>query len=154
MIVVIQKVSSASVEVTGFPTAAISNGYCILLGIREDDSETDIDYLVQKILKAQLFEDQKGRFASTIIENKGEILIIPQFTLYGDVIHKSSPSFTHAMKPESAEKLFHKFCATMEASGLKIATGVFRAYMKLNIVNEGPVTFILSSDHKKNNAAN
>ena len=147
MLAVIQKVSSASVEVDSKITGKIQTGYCILLGIRETDSVKDIDYLAGKISKAKLFESSGKRFKISLNEEGGSVLIIPQYTLYGDIKYKNSPSFTHAMAPDQASVLFDKFCTRMEDIGIHVEKGMFREYMKVCIVNEGPVTFIIDSDH-------
>lgn len=147
MLAVIQKVSSASVEVGSKISGKIDAGYCILLGIKDTDTNADVDYLVEKILKIRIFEEGDKRFKKNIVEAGGSILVIPQYTLYGDIKSKNSPSFTHAMAPDQAYVLFNEFCIRMEGKGITLKKGMFREYMKMNIVNEGPVTFLLNSDH-------
>jgi len=96
-----------------------------------------------------LFPDENGRFKKSLKEMSGEALIIPQYTLYGDLKSKNSPSFTYAMSPDKAYVLFQKFCIKMKEKGIAVKEGKFREFMKVNLVNEGPVTFILDSDHAK-----
>jgi len=147
MLALLQKVSSASVEVNNVVVGSIGVGICVLLGIRENDSEVDIEFVTNRIANAHIFQKDEKRFAIGALSVLAQVIIIPQYTLYGDITHKNSPSFTNAMKPEQAEMLFLKFCDRMEVLGLKVAKGVFREYMKVNIVNEGPVTFTICSDH-------
>ena len=154
MLAVIQKVSSASVEVESKIVGQISTGYCILLGINKADTDKDIDYLVEKISRIKLFENGDKRFKDNLITAGASVLIVPQYTLYGNLKSKNSPSFTEAMAPDEANVLFDKFCTKMGEKGIHVEKGAFREFMKVNIVNEGPVTFILDSDHLKVNQKN
>jgi D-tyrosyl-tRNA(Tyr) deacylase len=146
MKIVIQKVSSAFVEVSGRPKQSIGKGYCILVGFKAGDSENDVDILIEKIRYAKLFPLGEVRFAHSIIEEDAEILLIPQYTLYGDIYTKHKPSFTYAMKPGYALLLFELFCTKIKAKGIKLKVGSFGEFMRVTIVNEGPVTFIVESN--------
>jgi len=149
MLALIQKVSKASVEIESKVVSSIGEGYCIFLGIKETDDTQDIDYIIKKILRAKLFPDNKGRFKVNITDKKGQLLIVPQYTLYGDIKLKNSPSFTKAMRPLEASVLFNMFCNRIEDSIENPKFGKFGEFMKVKVINEGPVTFIISSDHLK-----
>jgi len=142
---VIQRVSRASVEVDGARTGEIGHGLLILLGVGKNDSETDSDYLADKICGLRIFEDTDGKMNRNVVEAGGAILVVSQFTLYGDVRKGRRPSFDDAAPPEQARALYESFVAKVRARGIQIATGVFQAKMRVELVNEGPVTILCDS---------
>ncbi|MGN1363653.1 MAG: D-aminoacyl-tRNA deacylase [Methanobrevibacter sp.] len=145
MRLVVQRVSNASVKVDNKITGKIDNGLMVLVGIGENDTEKELDYMVRKLLRLRVFEDEKDKMNVSIQDVNGELLLVPQFTLYGDVSHNNRPNFSKAMDPENADKLFNKF---VEKCGehIHVETGVFGAYMNVELVNEGPVTIIIDKD--------
>ena len=148
MIAVLQRVTRSWVEVGGKTVGSISEGLNILLGIEKGDTEEDIKKLVSKILKLRIFKNpEKGKdFDLSVMDIKGEILVVSQFTLLADCRKGRRPSFDRAEKPERAKELYEKFVEEIEKeSGLKVETGIFGADMKVFIENDGPVTIILNS---------
>ncbi len=142
---VLQRVKEASVEVEHEVAGSINQGLVLLLGARNGDQEQDVKYLVDKCLNLRIFEDDKGKMNLSALEVQAEILVISQFTLYGDTRKGRRPSFTDALNPEQAEKLYLKFIEMVKEQGLKVESGVFGAKMLVKIFNWGPVTFILNS---------
>lgn len=142
---VIQRVQHASVAVEGNVCGKISQGLMILLGISKDDKESDMKYIADKSLALRIFEDESGKMNKSVCDIGGELLIISQFTLYGDCRKGRRPSFDAAMNPKEAEKMYEKFVEYMRKSGLKTETGIFGADMKVELLNDGPVTLILDS---------
>ena len=145
MRIVIQRVSQAKVTVEGKEVGAIGPGLCLFLGVAKGDTEEDSTYLVQKSVELRIFEDDGGKFNRTLLDMGGEILVVSQFTLYGDCTKGRRPSFSHAASPEEAEGLYQKFVQKLRDRGLKVATGQFQAKMEVSLVNSGPVTFIIDS---------
>ncbi len=145
MRIVIQRVSQAKVTVQGKEVGAIGPGLCLFLGVAKGDTEEDSTYLVQKSVELRIFEDDEGKFNRTLLDVGGEILVVSQFTLYGDCTKGRRPSFSHAASPEEAERLYHQFVQKLREKGLKVATGEFQAKMEVSLVNSGPVTFIVDS---------
>ena len=143
--VVLQRVSQAAVSVEGKIVGDIGRGLVVLLGVEQGDSEKDVHYLVEKILHLRIFEDDLGKMNLSVLDVRGELLIVSQFTLLGDCRKGRRPSFTRAAEPERAHHLYQLFVEELKKSPLKIATGVFQARMLVQIFNEGPVTFILDS---------
>ncbi len=141
----LQRVSSAAVTVEGREVGRIGPGLCVLVGVAAGDSEKDIDYLVSKLVGLRIFADEAGKFNLSLLDVKGEMLLVSQFTLLADTRHGRRPGFTDAAPPEIAEKLFNLFVEKARATGLKVATGRFQAYMQVEIVNDGPVTIMLDS---------
>lgn len=141
----VQRVSSASVIISGETAGSIGNGLCILAGIAIGDSEDDIDYLVNKIVNLRIFADESGKFNLSVKDIQGELLLVSQFTLMADTRKGRRPSFTLAAPPQEAERLFESLVTKCRASGLKTETGRFQAMMQVNIVNEGPVTIMMDS---------
>jgi D-tyrosyl-tRNA(Tyr) deacylase len=115
------------------------------VGVAAGDSEKDIDYLVAKIVELRIFADDAGKFNLSLLDVKGELLLVSQFTLLADARHGRRPGFTDAAPPEQAERLFNLFVEKAKATGLKVATGRFQAYMQVEIHNDGPVTIMLDS---------
>ncbi len=142
---VIQRVKSAEVYIDGNVKGRIGNGLLVFLGIGKGDRDEDLDYLVSKIPDLRIFEDDSGKFNHSLIEKKGEILVVSQFTLYGDCRKGRRPSFTDAEEPETAKKLYEKFIDKLKARGLNVETGEFQAKMEVHLINDGPVTILLDS---------
>lgn len=130
----------------------ISRGLVVFLGINREDTMADLEYLAEKIINLRIFADDTGKMNLDIQETKGEILLVSQFTLYGDCRKGRRPSFTKAALPEKAEQLYLDFCNYLKGKGLRVATGRFGAMMRVEITNDGPVTFILDSLVPKTNA--
>jgi D-tyrosyl-tRNA(Tyr) deacylase len=145
MRVVVQRVSLASVEVDGKTTGRIGPGYVVLLGVARGDSDEDAAWLAAKLLALRVFEDDEGKMNRSVVDVQGGILVVSQFTLLGDCRTGRRPSFTEAAEPAEAERLYEHFTRLVAASGLQVATGIFRAMMKVALVNDGPVTLILDS---------
>lgn len=148
MKVVIQRVSQANVKVHGETVGEIDQGLLLLIGIQEDDQKNDADWLVQKILNLRIFADEEGKLNLSISDIKGQILSISQFTLIADYKKGNRPSFIRAAKPEFAIPLYDYFNEKLKESSLFVATGVFGADMKVNLINDGPVTIVMDSKTK------
>ena len=144
----LQRVSAASVSVDGEEIGCINKGLVVLVGVAAGDAEKDIEYLVRKTVEMRIFEDAGGKFNLSLLDIKGELLIISQFTLLADTRRGRRPSFTEAAPPDRASDLFERFVEQARASGIKVATGRFQAYMQLDIHNDGPVTVMLDSRDK------
>jgi D-tyrosyl-tRNA(Tyr) deacylase len=145
MRVVLQRVKEAKVTVEGRVVGQIGKGLVLLLGAKTGDAEKDVDFLVDKCIHLRIFEDAEQKMNLSVLDVKGEILVVSQFTLYGDTRKGRRPSFTGALEPQPAEKLYLKFVEKIKAEGLKTETGNFGAKMLVDISNWGPVTFILES---------
>jgi D-tyrosyl-tRNA(Tyr) deacylase len=145
---VIQRVSEARVDVDGECIAQIGRGLVVLLGIATADTEADAVYLSTKIAGLRIFPDAAGRFAYSVQEVKGAILVVSQFTLYGDCRKGRRPSFTDAAGAERALPLYECFVAQLKRHHIPVATGRFQTIMAVSLVNDGPVTLILESPHK------
>lgn len=148
MRVVIQRVSASSVKVDDRTVGEIAAGFILLIGIDEEDETADADWLVQKILNLRVFGDEEGKMNRSIIDIKGEILCISQFTLIADYKKGNRPSFIKAAKPDKAIPLFEYFKNEISKSGLKTESGIFGADMKVSLVNDGPVTILMDSKTK------
>ncbi len=150
MKVVIQRVSHANVKIEGKEVGAIQTGLLLLLGVSPDDNQEDIDYLVKKITNMRIFSDEEGKMNLSILDIKGELLIISQFTLHASTKKGNRPSFINAAKPDLANKLYLDFItAAKTAIGkYQVATGRFGADMQLGLVNDGPVTIVMDSKNK------
>ena len=144
----LQRVSSASVSIDGEIVGQIGRGFCILLGITHSDTEAEAEWLANKIAGIRLFEDEAGKLNLGLKEAEGELLVISQFTLYGDARKGRRPSFINASKPDHSEPLYTLFCAKMRALGFTVATGRFGAEMLVNINNDGPVTLMLERENE------
>ena len=142
---VIQRVKEAKVEVGGRTVGEIGHGLLILLGVGEDDSEKDCDYLANKIAHLRIFSDDQGLMNLSLIETEGAVLVVSQFTLWGDCRKGRRPSFTRAARPEKARELYEHFVGILRGKGLRAATGEFQELMDVHLVNDGPVTLILDS---------
>jgi D-tyrosyl-tRNA(Tyr) deacylase len=142
---VVQRVSRAQVTVDGEITGEIGPGLLVLVGVGRDDTETDAVYLAEKIAGLRVFEDQAGKMNLGVHEIGGSVLAVSQFTLYGDVRRGKRPSFDAAAAPETARALYEFFVERIRTEGLRCETGRFQATMKVELVNEGPVTILLDS---------
>ena len=145
MRVVIQKVKSASVNVEGKLVSEIGAGLLILVGIFQEDSQKDVEYITKKILNLRIFESENGYFDKNIQEVDGEILFVSQFTLYGDCKKGNRPSFSRAMQPDKAKVFYQDFLDNFKNLYLKIKDGLFGANMQVSLINDGPLTIILDS---------
>ncbi|WP_320048020.1 D-aminoacyl-tRNA deacylase [uncultured Ilyobacter sp.] len=145
MRVVIQRVSKAQVSVEGKVIGKIDKGFLILLGITHRDNEKDANWLVNKISGLRIFSDENGKMNKSIEDIGGEILLISQFTLYGEARKGRRPSFIDAAKPDVAVPLYNKFTKLVKEKGIRISTGEFGADMKVELLNDGPVTMIIDS---------
>jgi D-tyrosyl-tRNA(Tyr) deacylase len=142
---VVQRVNRARVSVEGKEVGAIGKGMVILVGIRQGDQDGDAGWLAEKCLNLRIFENAQLKFHYSLLDIRGEILAVSQFTVYGDCRRGKRPSFTDAAAPENAEKLYDRFVRALRQSGLRIETGLFGAKMELEIHNDGPVTLIVDS---------
>jgi D-tyrosyl-tRNA(Tyr) deacylase len=142
---VVQRVSSASVKVEDKTVGQIDAGLLVLLGVGHDDDEAAADYLAAKIAGLRIFEDPDGKMNLSVIDTKGSILAVSQFTLFGDVSRGKRPSFDAAARPEQAKKLYEHFVDKIRDQGVPCETGVFQAMMQVSLINEGPVTILLDS---------
>ncbi len=142
---VVQRVSEASVSVDGKVTGSTGPGLCVLVGVGTQDTEDDARWLADKVADLRIFEDEAGKMNRSVIDTKGGVLAISQFTLYGDARKGTRPGFIDAARPEQAQPLYARFCEGLRARGLTVGEGVFRAIMQVRIVNEGPVTLLLDS---------
>jgi D-tyrosyl-tRNA(Tyr) deacylase len=134
------------VTVDGKSTGEISAGLLVLLGVSKTDNEAAADYLVEKIIGLRIFEDAEGKMNLSVQDSGGAVLVVSQFTLYGDVRRGKRPSFDAAARPEEAKRLYEYFIGKVRAAGLRCETGQFQAMMEVELVNSGPVTILLDSD--------
>jgi len=145
MRVVAQRVSEASVRWDG-GEASIGPGYCLLVGVADTDNERDADYLADKILKLRVFSDEAGKFNLSATQVNADFLVVSQFTLFADARGQNRPSFLHAARPEQGRPLLERFIGRLGTSGLRVETGSFGAQMAVQLINDGPVTVVLSTD--------
>jgi D-tyrosyl-tRNA(Tyr) deacylase len=143
MRVLLQRVSKASVTVDGEIVGAIDRGYVLLLGVTHDDRPDNAGWLADKVAGLRLFPDAEDKMNLSLFDVEGSVLVVSQFTLYGDVRKGRRPSFTDAARPEQAEPLVELFAQRLRQRGIRVESGVFGAMMQVNILNDGPVTLIL-----------
>ena len=143
MRVVLQRVSQASVTIDGRLTGAIGRGYCLLIGLTHGDTDGTVDWMAEKVAGLRLFSDAEGKMNLGLDEVGGGVLVVSQFTLYGDASKGRRPSFIDAARPETAIPLYDRFVGALRGRGLEVATGEFGADMRVEIHNDGPVTLIL-----------
>lgn len=143
---IIQKVTSASVRVDSELISEIENGYMILLAVKETDTEKDLDYIKRKITNLRIFEDEEGKMNLSLKDTGGEILLVSQFTLYGDARKGNRPSFTMSAGLQKANDYYERLKDELISEGFKVSSGVFQAHMQVSLVNDGPVTIILDSE--------
>jgi D-tyrosyl-tRNA(Tyr) deacylase len=134
------------VQVDGETVGQIGPGLLVLLGVGQQDTEAAADYLAEKVLGLRIFEDDQGKMNLSVMEKGGEVVVVSQFTLYGDVRRGRRPSFDAAARPELAQRLYEYFVQKIRAAGLRCETGRFQATMEVELVNSGPVTILLDSD--------
>ena len=142
---VVQKTLTSSVTSDGVLVGKAAEGLTVLLGVSVEDDEKDALYLADKIVHLRIFEDEAGKLNDSLLDKGGDMLVISQFTLYGDARHGRRPSYTEAAKPEQAEALYTRFVEAVRALGVETATGRFRTHMVESLENDGPVTILLDS---------
>ncbi len=146
MRVIVQRTQRAEVRIDGEIVGQIGKGYVLLVGITHSDTETDADYIAQKVAQLRVFEDTEGKMNRSLLDIGGAVLSISQFTLYGNVRHGNRPSFVQAARPEQAEPLYQYFNTRLRTEyGLQVETGRFGADMQVDFINDGPVTILLDS---------
>lgn len=145
MRLVVQRVANAKVEVENNTIGSIKNGFLVLLGVGNDDETANADYLLKKLVNLRVFTDEQGKMNLSLMDIQGELLIVSQFTLYADCKKGNRPSFTNAAPPEKAKKLYEYFVLQAKNLGLKVETGSFGAHMKVELLNDGPVTILLEN---------
>src|SRR2546423_467327 len=145
---VVQRVERASVAVNGRVVGEIGSGLLVLLGVSRSDRESDAVYLIQKIIGLRIFEDEQRKMNRSVAEVSGAILMVSQFTLYGDVRRGKRPSFDEAARPEEARRLYEYAVEKIREAGLRCETGEFQAMMEVSLVNDGPVTILVDSEKK------
>jgi D-tyrosyl-tRNA(Tyr) deacylase len=143
MRVVLQRVSQAAVRIEGRVAGSIGQGFCVLVGFSHRDTSAQVDWMAEKIAGLRLFSDNQGKMNLDLEEVGGSVLVVSQFTLYGDVVKGRRPSFVDAARPELAVPLYQRFVEALRERGLTVATGEFGADMQVEIHNAGPVTLIL-----------
>lgn len=142
---VVQRVSRARVLIGGHVAGEIEKGLVVLLGIGHEDTDRDISYMVEKIVKLRIFEDENKKMNTSLLDVKGDLLVVSQFTLYGDCRKGRRPGYDRAAKPEAAEAAYEKFIEQCRGYGINVETGKFQAMMMVEIHNDGPVTLLLDS---------
>jgi D-tyrosyl-tRNA(Tyr) deacylase len=142
---VLQRVTRASVKVEGETVGEIGGGLVVLLGVARDDTAEDVRYVLEKTLALRVFDDAEGRMNLSVVDTSGGLLVVSQFTLYGDVRRGRRPSWLDAAPPELAEPLYELFVNEARSSAVRVATGSFRRMMEVELINDGPVTILLDS---------
>ena len=142
MRVVVQRVRRAAVQVGGETVASVGPGILLYAAFRREDTTTDLTWMADKVVSLRIFEDQAGKMNRSVTETKGQILVVSQFTLYGDARKGRRPSFDGAAPADAARRLFEEFLTTLRASGLIISSGRFQAHMHVESLNDGPVTIL------------
>ena len=140
---VVQRVSEASVTVGGEVVGAIGPGLCVLVGVTHTDGEAEADKLAVRLPKLRIFDDDEGKMNRSVLDTGGEVLVISQFTLYGEAARGNRPSYSSAARPEQAEPLVARVAERIAAQGIRVATGRFGADMDVRLLNQGPVTILL-----------
>jgi D-tyrosyl-tRNA(Tyr) deacylase len=142
---VVQRVRRARVEVDGAVTGAIERGLCAFVGAADGDTDADLAYVVNKVVALRVFPDDEGKMRHALLDVGGALLVVSQFTLFGDVRRGNRPSFDGAMDPGPAEALYERFVEEARAKGVRVETGRFRADMTVHVENDGPVTILVDS---------
>jgi D-tyrosyl-tRNA(Tyr) deacylase len=142
---VVQRVTSSSVTVEGKVTGEIGTGLLVLLAVARDDSKEDADYLAEKITNLRIFTDQQGKMNLSLLDRGCAMLVVSQFTLYGDTRRGRRPSYIDAAEPEKANALYEYFVERVRSQGIRVETGIFQAMMQVKLTNDGPVTILLDS---------
>ena len=143
---VVQRVSSSKVTVDGEVIGDINKGLLVLLGVTHEDTSKDVDYIIDKVLNLRIFEDENEKMNLSLKDVEGELLVVSQFTLYGDCRKGRRPSFSTAARPELATKLYEEFIEKSRKEGIVTQTGQFGAHMMVDLTNDGPVTILLESN--------
>lgn len=143
---VVQRVSSSKVTVENNVIGEIKKGLLVLLGVTHEDESKDVDYMIDKILNLRIFEDENEKMNLSLKDVGGELLVVSQFTLYGDCRKGKRPSFTNAARPDLATKLYEEFIEKAKAQDIVVGTGKFGAHMMVDLTNDGPVTILLESN--------
>lgn len=143
---VVQRVLHSSVKVDNVIVGEIQNGILVLLGIENGDDKKDIEYLAEKIINLRIFDDENGKMNISLLDIQGEILVVSQFTLYGDCKKGKRPSYDRAAKPEKAKEIYDDFVNYLKEFNIKVQTGKFQASMMVEITNDGPVTLLIDSN--------
>lgn len=143
---VVQRVSSSKVTVDGEVTGEINKGLLVLLGVTHEDTSKDVDYIIDKVLNLRIFEDENEKMNLSLKDVNGELLVVSQFTLYGDCRKGRRPSFSSAARPEVATKLYEEFIEKARKENIVTKTGKFGAHMMFDLTNDGPVTILLESN--------
>ena len=151
---VIQRVKAAAVYVDDRVSGKIGSGLLVFVGVGKGDGENDISYMASKIPDLRIFEDTSGKFNLSLRENRGEILVVSQFTLFGDCRRGRRPSFTEAEEPAAARNLYDRLILKLRERGISVQTGEFQAHMEVHLVNDGPVTLLLDSRALSSNVKN
>lgn len=141
---VIQRVMMAEVVVDGNTVSSIGNGLLVLIGFSKEDNETKLEKAAKKIAELRIFEDENGKMNLSVRDMGYEILVVPNFTLEGDIEKGRRPSFDNCMEPDRAKRFYDLFCSFIEMQGIPVKRGVFQAKMEVKLINHGPVTFVLS----------
>ena len=144
---ILQRVTRAAVEVDGAVVGEIGGGLLVLLGVAKPDTTADADFLAAKVINLRIFADNAGKMNRSLLDCAGELLVVSQFTLYGDCSRGRRPGFDDAAPAEQARSLYEHFVEAARRSGVKVETGVFQAHMAVSLVNDGPVTFLIESSH-------
>jgi D-tyrosyl-tRNA(Tyr) deacylase len=142
---VVQRVCRAEVRVDGKPTGKIGKGLCVLLGVHREDEQDDIRWMVEKLVNLRIFEDDSGKMNRSLLDVGGSLLVVSQFTLYGDCRKGRRPSFIDAAGPEKAKVFYEDFIEMVRSMGIQTAEGVFQAMMDVELTNQGPVTLVVES---------
>ena len=142
---VVQRVTRASVAVNDQVISEIGRGFLVLLGVELGDTETDLQYMVDKVANLRVFEDEQGKMNLSLLDTGGQLLVVSQFTLLGDARHGRRPGFTMAEEPEKADRMYMEAAGHWRGLGIPVETGVFRADMAVSLLNDGPVTILLDS---------
>src|SRR5512136_1145014 len=142
---VVQRVSRGAVRVDGAATGEVGRGLVVLLGVAAGDGDEDARWMADKVAQLRIFEDAEGKMNRSVEDVAGGVLVVSQFTLLGDARKGNRPSFVEAAPPEAANALYERVCARLRERGLPVGTGVFRAHMDVELVNDGPVTILLDS---------
>jgi D-aminoacyl-tRNA deacylase len=142
----VQRVSEASVAVQGLVTGHIGGGLLVLLGIRSDDTPARGELLARKVVQLRIFPDEQGKMNRSLLDVSGEMLVVPQFTLYGETDKGNRPSYSRAARPEMAEPLYEYFLKVCRDRGVSVSTGIFQAHMQVRLINDGPVTLMCHSE--------
>ncbi len=142
----VQRVSEASVTVEGSITGTIGSGLLVFVAVRYDDTEQRAEQLARKVIQLRVFANNEGKMNQSLADVSGELLVVSQFTLYGDTRKGNRPSYSEAAKPELAERLYHHFVNICRREGIRVTTGTFQAHMEVRLVNQGPVTLMCYSE--------